>query len=314
MISVVFPVFNEKKNIRPLVEELTKTLEGIGEDFELIAVDDGSRDGSFEELKEVAKENGKLKVIGFMRNFGQTSALLAGITATKGDSIVTIDSDLENNPSDIPLLLKTLEEAGVDVVSGWRKGRWQKQRFSRKLPSFMANWLISTMSGLKLHDFGCTLKVYRRRAIVGVPLYGEMHRFIPAYLHWNGATVAEVPVHYRERIHGKSKYGFSRTFRVVLDLLLIKFLTRYMNRPIHFFGGIGLVSLFVGFIAGLVAVILKITGLRTFVSTPLPVFAALFTIVGVQFIVMGVLAEVLMRIYYESQKKQPYEINEKINF
>ncbi len=312
MISAVFPVYNERENINPLVERLLSVLGRREELFELIGVDDGSRDRSFEELTRIAGREPRLKVIQFSRNFGQTAALAAGIAAARGDVIVTIDSDLENDPEDIPRLLEKLKE-GYDVVSGWRQGRWNDRVLARKLPSLIANWLISRIGGLRLHDYGCTLKAYRREAIAGVPLYGEMHRFIPAYLYWKGARVAEIPVKYRPRIHGTSKYGLSRIFRVVLDLLLIKFLTRYMNRPIHFFGGVGLFAFFIGCAAGTGAVMLKIISGRSLIRTPLPILSALFIIVGIQLIIMGVLAEMVMRTYYESQKKTPYHIKGKIN-
>ncbi len=313
MISVVFPVYNEKENIMLLIEELMRVLDGCRENFELIAVDDGSRDGSFEELARIAEANPHLEVIQFSRNFGQTAAIAAGIAACRGEVVVTIDSDLENDPKDIPRLLEKLGE-GYDVVSGWRHGRWNGQTFTRKVPSRIANWLISKIGGLRLHDYGCTLKAYRRELVAGVPLYGEMHRFIPAYLYWKGARVDEVLVNYRPRLHGTSKYGISRTFRVMLDIVLIRFLTRYMNRPIHFFGGIGFFAFFIGLSAAAAAVLLKIFSETSLIRTPLPILSALFTILGVQFIVMGVLAEIIMRTYYESQKKTPYEIKGKVNF
>ncbi len=312
MISVVFPVYNEKENLPSFITELLSAMEGMKGDFELIGVDDGSRDGSFELLRDMAEDTPRLKVIAFRNNFGQTAALAAGIAAARGDIVVTIDSDLENDPADIPQLVALLEK-GYHAVSGWRQKRWDDKPFTRKIPSRAANFLISKIGGLALHDYGCTLKAYRRERIAAIPLYGEMHRFIPAYIYWRGGKVAEIPVRYRPRLHGASKYGISRMYRVILDLLLIKFLTRYMNRPIHFFGGIGLLALIVGTAAGIWAIALKIFSDISLVRTPLPVLAALFLIVGVQLMVMGVLAEVMMRTYYESQKKTPYDIQEKIN-
>lgn len=312
MISVVFPVYNEKENLPVFITELFRVMEGMKGDFELIGVDDGSEDGSFELLCDMAEDTPRLKVIGFRHNFGQTAALAAGIAVARGDIVVTIDSDLENDPADIPHLVAMLEK-GYHAVSGWRQHRWDDKPFTRKIPSRAANFLISKIGGLALHDYGCTLKAYRRERIAAIPLYGEMHRFIPAYIYWRGGKVAEIPVQYRPRQHGASNYGISRMYRVILDLLLIKFLTRYMNRPIHFFGGIGLLSLGVGMAAGVWAVALKLLYDTSLVRTPLPVFAALFLIVGVQLMVMGVLAEVMMRTYYESQKKTPYDIQEKIN-
>lgn len=312
MISVVFPVYNEKDNLPVFITELFQVMEGMKDDFELIGVDDGSRDGSFEALRALAATHSHLKIIRFRHNFGQTAALAAGIAAARGGTVVTIDSDLENDPQDIPKLIALLD-TGYDAVSGWRQGRWERQRFTRKIPSRAANFLISKIGGLFLHDYGCTLKAYRRELIAAIPLYGEMHRFIPAYIYWRGGRITEIPVRYRARLHGASNYGISRMYRVILDLLLIKFLTKYMNRPIHFFGGIGLLSLGVGMAAGIWAIALKMFSDISLVRTPLPVFAALFLIVGVQLMVMGVLAEVMMRTYYESQKKTPYEIQEKIN-
>lgn len=312
MISIVFPVYNEKENVSLLIPELLRAAADCGGDFELIGVDDGSQDGSFDVMRSFAEDDARIKIIRFRHNFGQTAALAAGIAAARGDIVVTIDSDLENDPADIPRLVALLEE-GHHAVSGWRKGRWDGQTLTRKLPSAVANLLISKIGGLKLHDYGCTLKAYRRDRIAAIPLYGEMHRFIPAYIHWQGGSVVELAVGHRPRIHGKSKYGIGRTYRVILDLLLIKFLTRYMNRPIHFFGGIGLVSLLFGVAAGAWAIGLKLFFGTSIVRTPLPVLSALFIIVGVQLAVMGILAEVLMRIYYESQRKTPYDIVEKIN-
>ena len=312
MISVVFPVYNEKENLPAFITELLRVMQDMGGDFELIGVDDASEDGSFELLRAMAEDTPRLKVIAFRHNFGQTAALAAGIAAARGDIVVTIDSDLENDPADIPQLVALLEK-GYHAVSGWRQKRWDDKPFTRKIPSRVANFLISKIGGLALHDYGCTLKAYRRERIAAIPLYGEMHRFIPAYIYWRGGKVAELPVRYRPRLHGASKYGISRMYRVILDLLLIKFLTRYMNRPIHFFGGIGLLALIVGTEAGIWSLALKIFSDISLVRTPLPVLAALFLIVGVQLMVMGVLAEVMMRTYYESQKKTPYDIQEKIN-
>lgn len=312
-LSVVTPVYNEAGNLRRLHEELLVVLGPLSQEYEIIAVNDGSRDGSREVLDTLAKKDTNFKVIHFNANHGQTAALLAGIDHASGDIIIMIDSDLENNPKDIPRLLEKIDE-GYDVVSGWRKERWGDKKLRRKLPSVLANTLISKITGVPLHDYGCILKVYKRDVIVGVRLYGEMHRFIPAYASWRGAKVTEIPVDHRPRIYGKTNYGISRTFRVLLDLLVIKFLHKFMNRPIHFFGGLGFVSLMFGFVAGTVAVVFKLIHYRNFVATPLPIFSALFIIVGVQLIVMGILAEILMRTYYESQDKKPYSIKEKINF
>ncbi|MEK7067225.1 MAG: glycosyltransferase family 2 protein [Patescibacteria group bacterium] len=312
MISIIFPIYNERENIKPLLKALRSVVDAIGEEYELLAIDDGSIDGSFEELSEIAKEYKKLKLIHFARNFGQTAALSAGIQAAKGEILITIDSDLENDPADIPKLIAKLKNEKLDVVSGWRVNRWQGNFISRKLPSMVANYLISNIGGAKLHDYGCTLKVYRRKVISDIPLYGEMHRFMPAYAYLQGAKIGELPVSYTPRRFGKSKYGFSRTFRVVLDLLFMKFLVVYMSRPIHFFGGLGLGTFFLGLLAGGGALVLKFMG-TSFVRTPLPILSIFLILVGVQFIVTGIVAEILMRIYYESQGKQPYQIKETIN-
>lgn len=310
-LSVVLPVYNEEKNIRPLFERLEAALKKIGRSYEIIAVDDGSSDGSMIELRAVAAADAHVQVVRFRVNAGQTAALSAGIERAHGAVIVTIDSDLENDPSDIARLLEKLDE-GFDVVSGWRKNRWQGALFTRKFPSMTANWLISKLSGVALHDYGCTLKAYRADVIKGVRLYGEMHRFIPAYAAWQGGKVTELPVSHAPRVHGVSKYGFGRMPRVLLDLIVIVFLHRYMNRPMHFFGGWGLASLFLGFLSGAAAIVLKVAHVKDFVATPLPVFSALLIIVGIQLVMSGVLAEILMRTYYESQGKRPYVVCETV--
>src|SRR3989344_2333956 len=311
-ISVVMPVYNEAESILILIDELTEVLGELKLNYEIIAVNDGSKDNSFEILKELAVRNHNIKLINFRTNMGQTAAISAGIDYATGDLIVPIDSDLENDPHDIPKLLTKLDE-GYDVVSGWRKNRWQDNYITRKIPSMVANWLISKITKVPLHDYGCILKVYKKEVIQGVNLYGEMHRFIPAYAVWRGAKVAEVTVNQRKRIHGKSNYNLWRTFKVVLDLIVIRFLDKYMNTPIHFFGGIGFVSLAIGLFSGFFAVILRLFHFADLVETPLPVFSALFIIVGVQMIAMGIISEMLMRTYYESQGKKSYAIKDLIN-
>lgn len=310
-ISVVIPVYNEAPALPELFSRIASALSAVS--YEIIAVNDGSRDDSWDVLRKLAEKDPRVKAVNFGRNAGQTAALSAGIARATGDVVMPIDSDLENDPADMVRLLQKLEE-GYDVVSGWRKDRWADSALSRRLPSHVANWLISKITGVHLHDYGCTLKAYRRDVLMGVQLYGEMHRFIPAYASWKGARVTEIPVSYVPRPYGVSNYGISRTFRVLLDLVLIKFLTKYMNRPIHFFGGIGFLSLLFGTLFALVAVGLKLAGLRSFVATPLPIFSALFVIVGVQLIAMGVVAEMVMRTYYESQGKTPYQVKETVNF
>lgn len=310
LVSIVLPIYNEEVGLPALFERLGEVLPTLGYPYEVVMVDDGSKDRSFEKIKELAKSGRPVIALRFTRNFGQTAALAAGIAESSGEIIVTLDSDLENDPKDIPRLLQKLEE-GYDVVSGWRQGRWNEAFFTRKLPSLAANWLISKLSGVSLHDYGCTLKAYRGSLIRGVNLYGDMHRFIAAYAAWQGGRVAELPVTYTPRIYGTSHYGFSRTFRVLLDLVVIVFMHRYFNRPMHFFGGWGFVSLILGIAAGIAAVILRILGLEHTIES-LPIISALFILVGVQLMLFGVMSEILMRTYYESQNKRPYAIKETI--
>jgi glycosyltransferase involved in cell wall biosynthesis len=310
-VSVILPIYNESKNIPILFEKLSQVLAPM--DYEIIAVNDGSKDDSWEQLKKVAIANKRVRIINFAKNFGQTAALNAGIKNVTGDIIVLIDSDLENDPADIPMLMNKIHE-GFDVVSGWRKERWKGQWLQRKLPSQMANKMISRISGVKLHDYGCTLKAYRREVIKDISLYGEMHRFIPVFASWQGGLVTEMPVTYQSRIHGKSNYGMARTYKVLLDLILIKFLQRYQNRPIHFFGGAGFISFIVSFLSFALAVYFKLTHQKDFVQTPLPLFSAIFFLVGVLMIMLGINAEVQMRTYYESQNRESYRVREKINF
>ncbi len=312
-ISIILPVYNEAKSIPQLLEELDAVFTKLPHEYEIVAVNDGSKDDTDAVLREYAKTRKYLKVIQFHVNAGQTAALRAGIDHASGEVLVPMDSDLENDPADIPRLLAKLEE-GYDVVSGWRKDRWQGNFLTRKVPSYLANKLISHITKTHLNDYGCTLKAYRAHVLHGTLLYGEMHRFIPAYASWRGARVTEIEVNHRPRKFGKSNYGISRTFRVLLDLLLLRFLHRYMNRPIHFFGMVGFVSLGLGLFAGATGVYLRLFHHMSLISTPLPTLAALLVIVGVQFVGMGILAEILMRIYYESQKKTPYIVREMINF
>jgi glycosyltransferase involved in cell wall biosynthesis len=304
-ISVIAPFYNEKESVKELHSRLVFVLEKLKIPFEIIFVDDGSTDGSFEAMANLSP----LIAIRLSRNFGQTAALAAGIEAASGDIIATIDGDLENQPEDLPLLLEKMEE-GFDVVSGWRQDRWRGQ-FSRRLPSKIANWLISYVSKTKLHDHGCTLKAYRANVIKNLKLYGDMHRMIAAYAGLIGAKTAEVPVQHIPRKHGESKYGIMRTFRVILDLVVVKFFAKYSNRPMHFFGGIGFYSFLFGFFTFLSMVYFKYFGGKDFIQTPLPVLAVFFILVGIQFILMGLLAEILMRTHYESQKKTIYTIVEK---
>ncbi len=309
-LSIVIPIYNEEKNIPELFEKINSSL--IKYEFEIIAINDGSKDNSWKELEKFAKNDTRIKIINFIRNFGQTAAINAGIKNASGDIIILIDSDLENDPADIPLLLEKLDE-GYDVVSGWRKKRWKGEFITRKLPSMLANKIISYISGVPLHDYGCTLKVYKREVIEHVDLYGEMHRFIPIYAKWFGGKVTEVPVSYTARKFGKSNYGISRIYKVILDLLLIRFLDKYMNKPIHFFGGAGLLSFLLAFALFCSAIYLKVSGIKNFSQTQLITLSAFFAATGVQFILIGIVSEMLMRTYYESQNKSPYTIKKTIN-
>jgi glycosyltransferase involved in cell wall biosynthesis len=310
-LSIVIPLFNEEENVRALLDELFAQLSKLGRTYEVICVDDGSRDGTFAGLQTAASARPELRVIRFRLNFGQTAAMSAGIEAARGEMIVPMDGDLQNDPADIGRMLAQLD-AGCDVVSGWRKERRDRE-FGRKLPSRIANWLISAISGVRLHDYGCSLKAYRRDVLHDVKLYGEMHRFIPVYASWQGARVTEMVVNHRPRHAGKSKYGISRTFKVVLDLMVVKFLASYATKPIYVFGGFGLLSLGGAAIAFLWALYYKLAGLKDFVQTPLPLVTVLFTLVAALSLLMGLLAELVIRTYYESQDKRPYLVAEELN-
>lgn len=310
LVSVVMPVYNEAKALPELFERLKRGLSLLRVPYEVILVDDGSRDGSFQKILELSKNGAPVVAIELRRNFGQTAALAAGIEAAEGDVIVTLDSDLENDPTEIVRFVDKLAE-GYDVVSGWRQDRWQGSFITRKIPSLAANWIISKLSGVHLHDYGCTFKAYRADMIKGVRLYGDMHRFIAAYAVWQGGRIVEIPVRYTPRKFGKSNYGLGRIFRVLLDLVVVVFIHRYMNRPMHFFGAWGFVSLVLGFVAGSAALVLRFFGIHM-VQTPLPVLATLLLLVGVQLVLFGVIAEILMRTYYESQQKRPYTVRQTV--
>lgn len=311
-LSVLVPVYNEVENIGPLHAELTRTLAGLPLRYELIFVDDGSSDGSTARLGAIQDSDPEhVRVATLRRNSGQTAALSAALDLARGAILVPMDGDLQNDPADIPRLLERLDQ-GFDVVSGWRRDR--KDKFlTRKVPSWVANRIVARLSGVPLHDFGCTMKAYRRRVLEGVRLYGEMHRFIPVFATWQGARVTELEVNHRPRKAGKTKYGLGRTLNVVLDLILILFYQRYAQRPIHLFGRIGLWSIALSFLmfAGMIYFkyfheIVTGGGKKTFIETPLPLLAVFFFMMGVQSILMGVLAEMVMRTYYESQAKTTY--------
>lgn len=305
-ISVISPVYDEEDNILPFAEQVIKVMTALGRPYELIFINDGSRDRSPERLAEAADRYPAVTVLNLARNYGQTAAMMAGIDAASGDIIVPIDSDLQNDPLDIPLLLAELKK-GYDVVSGWRKDR-KDARFRRNLMSRIANSLISRVSGVYLHDYGCSLKAYRRAVLKDVRLYGEMHRFIPIYASWEGGRVTELPVRHHTRVAGRSKYGLGRVVKVVLDIMVVKFLDRHLTKPIYVFGGAGLGFLAIAFLSGLYAFWLKIAEGVSFISTPLPLLVTLTFITGVMSLLMGLLAEMLVRTYYESQGKKTYVV------
>ncbi|MBI3440713.1 MAG: glycosyltransferase family 2 protein [Proteobacteria bacterium] len=311
MLSIVIPIYNEQDNIPLLYESLVAALEPLGQSFEVVLVNDGSADQSERILMELAGKDQRVKIINFRRNFGQTAAMMAGIDYAVGDIIIPMDGDMQNDPADIPQLLAKLDE-GYDVVSGWRRDR-KDHKLKRTLPSRLANYLISKISGIHLHDYGCSLKAYRRQVIKGIKLYGEMHRFVPIYATWQGAKVTEIPVTHRERMHGSSKYGLERVLKVVLDLVVVKFLAQYSNKPIYVFGGFGLICIGISIMAGLLAVYLKLVYKTSFILTPLPLLVVMSFITGIMSILMGLLAEIIMRTYYESQSKPVYLIKNILN-
>ncbi len=310
-LSIVIPLFNEEGNVRPLYENLTSVLDRVGLESEIILVNDGSTDGTQAILQTLATRDPRVIVIQFRKNFGQTAALSAGIDQARGDVIISMDGDCQNDPADIPRLLEELSR-GFDVVSGWRKER-HDPTLTKRWPSKAANFIISWISGIKLHDYGCTLKAYKREIIENVKLYGETHRFVPIYVVWQGGKVAEIPVTHHPRIRGKTNYGLGRTFKVILDLLLIKFLEGYQTKPIYIFGGFGILSFLMAFLAGLVAVYYKVSGQKTFIETPLPLLTALLILVGFLSIFIGLLAELIIRTYFEVQNKPTYMIREIIH-
>jgi glycosyltransferase involved in cell wall biosynthesis len=313
-LSLVLPIYNEVESIPHLLEELTPVLESTGKSHEIICVDDGSSDGSFEELKKLREQDERVRIIRFRRNFGQTAAFSAGFDRAQGDLVITMDADLQNDPADIPTLLNKLDE-GYDIVSGWRVKRWREgfwQILTRKLPSKTANWLISSITGVHLHDYGCALKVYRQEVIKNINLYGDLHRFIPAIASYYGVTIAEVPVNYRSRQFGTSKYGMGRIIRVVLDLLAVRFLLSYSTRPIQIFGSLGLLSFAIGVIIGIYLTFMKYVYDEALAERPLLMLAMLLMMVGVQLITMGLLGEMMSRTYHESQNKPIYSVREEL--
>ncbi len=312
LLSVVTPIYNEAPNLARLYQDVTGQLDEHGIDFELILVDDGSRDDSFAIMAKLATSDPRCKVVRLRRNFGQTAAMAAGFDAACGEVIVPMDGDLQNNPADIPRLLATLEE-GYDVVSGWRKSR--KDTFiTRKLPSILANRLISKMTGVPLHDYGCTLKAYRKEVLSQVRLYGELHRFVPALAYQSGARVTEIAVDHRPRTAGESKYGIDRTLRVILDLITVKFLLKYSTRPLQLFGKWAFGSFVLSLVAFLTTIYMKFGEGLSMNRNPLLILSAFLLFSGVQFIALGLLGELVTRTYHEVQDKPIYTVKETINF
>lgn len=309
-VSIIVPVYNEEDNLRPLNRALMQALES--REFEVLYVNDGSSDDSGKVIKAICEEHpGQIRAIEFRRNFGQTAAIAAGIDHSRGDIIVLIDADLQNDPSDIPMMLAKIEE-GYDVVSGWRQDR-KDPLLTRKIPSRVANWIISWVTGVRLHDYGCTLKAYRREVLADFKLYGEMHRFIPAYAGAVGARIIEVPVQHRSRKHGSSKYGLDRTLKVLLDLFTVKFLISYSLKPIYLFGGTGLLLIIPSGLTLLFLAVRRFALRVPVLTSPLFQTSTMFLILGFQSILMGLIAELLVRTYHESQAKPTYTIRRVLN-
>jgi glycosyltransferase involved in cell wall biosynthesis len=304
-LSIVIPIFNEEENVPILADEIRQALDPHGIAYEVVAVDDGSTDGSWSRLEAVRAADPRWILVALRRNFGQTAALSAGFDHACGEVIVPLDGDLQNDPADIPRLLALAKD--YDIVSGWRKNR-QDPFVSRRLPSMLANWLISRVTGIRLHDYGCTLKAYRREILEHLHLYGEMHRFIPAIASWMGITFVEVETHHRPRRFGKSKYGITRTLRVILDLITVKFLLSFATKPIQVFGMLGLGAAGLGGVIGVYLTLLKLIWGAQIGGRPLLFLAVLLIVVGVQFVVMGLLGELLVRVYHESQQKPIYMV------
>ena len=310
-ISIVIPIYNERESIEKLYDNLNQALSEMDLKYEVLLIDDGSIDGTFNELLKVHSKNKLFKIIRFRKNFGQTSAISAGFNYAEGEIVVTLDADLQNDPRDIPLLLDKLNE-GYDIVSGWRKNRKDKA-VTRRFPSIVANKLISRLTGVRLHDYGCTLKAYRKEVVKNINLYGEMHRYIPAIASWMGVKVAEVPVTHHSRKYGKSKYGISRTIKVILDIITVKFLLSYSQSPIQVFGLLGLFSGMIGFIITIYLVIMRIFFRQSLSDRPLFILSIFMIFIGIQLITIGLLAEVLIRVYHKVQNRETYVIKDIIS-
>jgi glycosyltransferase involved in cell wall biosynthesis len=311
MLSVIIPIYNECETIRPLFEKTAEVMRKIGQPWEILFINDGSQDDSEETLDALAGEHPEVKVLHFRRNFGQTAAMMAGFDHARGEIIIPMDGDYQNDPEDIPNLLAKLDE-GYDVVSGWRRDR-QDNAIKRNLPSIMANKLIAFVSGVRLQDFGCSLKAYRREVIEGVRLYGEMHRFLPVYTSWHGAKITEVVVGHFARRAGKSKYGLERILKVLLDLMVVKFLDRHAQKPMYVFGICGFLMIAAAGLFAIWAIALYFLDDKPFITTPLPVLTVSTFMTGVICVLMGLLAEMITRTFYESQGKRIYLVRESRN-
>lgn len=307
-LSVVVPIYNEAESLTTLVQAIADAVQETSLSYEIICVDDGSRDGSTEILKELAEQRNDLKAVILRRNYGQTPAMAAGFECAEGQVIVTLDGDLQNDPADIPVLLAKLNE-GYDLVSGWREKR-QDAALTRLLPSKIANWLIGEVTGVKIHDYGCSLKAYRAELVADMNLYGELHRFLPALAFIEGARITEIPVRHHPRRFGKSKYGLGRTIRVVMDLFTIFFMKKFLTRPMHVFGLWGMISFALGIATGLYLTIVKFVFQQNIGSRPLLILAVLLVLTGIQLFCFGLVSELLMRTYHESQRRPIYRIRD----
>ena len=310
-ISIIIPIYNEQDSIKALINSLSILMDnGDNQIYEIILIDDGSTDKSLEILQSEISNFNNMKIIQLLKNYGQTAAISAGIDNATGDILVIMDADLQNDPADIPSIIRKLDD-GYDVVSGWRKKRKDKY-ITRILPSKIANWVISKISGVKLHDYGCSLKAYRKDILKNVKLYGEMHRFIPIYIAWQGGRITEISVNHHARKYGKSKYGLMRTFSVIADLIFIKYMEKQFSHPMHLFGGFTIINIGLSMLSFLIMIYFKFWGGKSFIQTPLPQLVVLFAMIGILSLFMGFLAEILMRTYYESQNKKSYQIRETI--
>ncbi len=310
MISIIIPVYNEEENVAILYEEIFNVVSGKFKDYEIIYINDGSTDNSLAKLKELNKNDNKVKIINFRKNFGQSASISAGFELCSGDIIVTLDADLQNDPADIPLIVEKLLE-GYDMVNGWRKDRKDKV-LSRKIPSYFGNKLVSFITKVKLHDYGCSLRAFRKDVVKNLKLYGEMHRYLPAFASRMGIKSIEIPVNHRERRFGVSKYGISRTFRVVLDLISLKYLLSFAHRPLQIFGGLGLIMMFFGFLSGTYLSYEKLIAGQPISGRPLLFFTVLLLFLGFQIITLGLIAEMLTKIYHEGLGKNAYSIRNTI--